>query len=58
MAAASIVFFACFGYDTLTTAAEESKHPQRDLPWAVVLSLAIAMVLYLGGSLVLTGKVD
>jgi APA family basic amino acid/polyamine antiporter len=58
MAAASIVFFACFGYDTLTTAAEESKHPQRDLPWAVVLSLAIAMVLYFGVSLVLTGMVD
>jgi APA family basic amino acid/polyamine antiporter len=58
MAAASIVFFACFGYDTLTTAAEESKHPQRDLPWAVVLSLTIAMVLYFGVSLVLTGMVD
>ncbi|TAN05595.1 MAG: amino acid permease [Rhodanobacteraceae bacterium] len=57
MAAASIVFFACFGYDTLTTAAEESKNPQRDLPLAVVLSLAIAMALYFGVSLVLTGMV-
>jgi len=57
MAAASIVFFACFGYDTLTTAAEESKNPQRDLPWAVVLSLAVAMVMYFGVSLVLTGMV-
>ena len=36
LAAASIVFFAVFGYDTLTTAAEESKNPQRDLPLAVL----------------------
>lgn len=54
---AAVVFFAVFGYDTLTTAAEEAKDPQRDLPWAVVLSLGIAMVLYLGMSLVLTGIV-
>src|SRR5581483_4939096 len=52
---ASVVFFAVFGYDTLTTAAEEAKHPQRDLPRAVLLSLAIAMVLYIAVSLVLTG---
>jgi APA family basic amino acid/polyamine antiporter len=57
MAAASIVFFACFGYDTLTTAAEESKNPQRDLPWAVVLSLLVSMAMYFGVSLVLTGMV-
>ncbi len=57
MAAASIVFFACFGYDTLTTAAEESKNPQRDLPLAVILSLAVAMAMYFGVSLVLTGMV-
>jgi APA family basic amino acid/polyamine antiporter len=57
LAAASIVFFACFGYDTLTTAAEEARNPQRDLPLAVVLSLAISMVMYLAISLVLTGMV-
>ena len=57
LAAASVVFFAVFGYDTLTTAAEEAKNPQRDLPRAVLLSLAIAMVLYLAVSLVLTGMV-
>ncbi|MGO4774727.1 amino acid permease, partial [Lysobacter sp. 2RAB21] len=49
------VFFAVFGYDTLTTAAEESKNPQRDLPRAVLLSLGVSMVLYLAVSLVLTG---
>jgi len=52
---ASVVFFAVFGYDTLTTAAEEAKHPQRDLPRAVLLSLAVAMVLYIAVSMVLTG---
>ncbi|HLW74231.1 MAG TPA: amino acid permease [Gammaproteobacteria bacterium] len=57
LAGAAVVFFAVFGYDTLTTAAEEAKDPQRDLPWAVVLSLGIAMVLYLALSLVLTGIV-
>ncbi|MGH8234513.1 MAG: amino acid permease [Rhodanobacteraceae bacterium] len=57
LAASSIVFFACFGYDTLTTAAEESRNPQRDLPRAVLLSLAISMALYLAVSLVLTGMV-
>ncbi|MBB3227975.1 APA family basic amino acid/polyamine antiporter [Luteibacter sp. Sphag1AF] len=54
---ASVVFFAVFGYDTLTTAAEEAKEPQRDLPRAVLLSLAVAMVLYIAVSLVLTGIV-
>jgi APA family basic amino acid/polyamine antiporter len=57
LAGAAVVFFAVFGYDTLTTAAEEAKDPQRDLPRAVVLSLGIAMVLYLALSLVLTGIV-
>ncbi|WP_424680978.1 amino acid permease [Frateuria sp. YIM B11624] len=57
LAASSVVFFAVFGYDTLTTAAEEAKHPQRDLPRAVLLSLAVSMALYLAVSLVLTGMV-
>ncbi len=57
LAASSIVFFAVFGYDTLTTAAEESKNPQRDLPRAVLLSLAVSMALYIMVSLVLTGMV-
>ncbi|MEO8672025.1 MAG: amino acid permease [Tahibacter sp.] len=57
LTAASVVFFAVFGYDTLTTAAEEAKNPQRDLPRAVIASLAISMVLYIAISLVLTGMV-
>lgn len=54
---AAIVFFAVFGYDTLTTAAEEAKNPQRDLPRAVVISLGLAMLLYAAMCLVLTGIV-
>ncbi len=55
--AAAVVFFAVFGYDTLTTAAEEAKHPQRDLPRAILLSLGISMTLYIAITLVLTGMV-
>ena len=54
---ASVVFFAVFGYDALTTAAEEASNPARDLPRAVLLSLAIAMLLYVAMCLVLTGIV-
>lgn len=54
---AAVVFFAVFGYDTLTTAAEEAKDPQRQLPRAVLLSLAISLTLYIAMSLVLTGIV-
>jgi len=57
LTAASVVFFAVFGYDTLTTAAEEAKNPQRDLPLAVIASLAISMTLYVAISFVLTGMV-
>ena len=54
---AAVVFFAVFGYDTLTTAAEEAIDPQRDLPRAVVASLVVALALYVAMSLTLTGIV-
>ena len=54
---AAVVFFAVFGYDTLTAAAEEARDPQRQLPRAVLLSLGISLVLYIAMSLVLTGIV-
>ncbi len=56
--AAAVVFFAVFGYDTLTTAAEEAKNPQRDLPRAILLSLGLSMVLYIAITLVITGMVS
>lgn len=54
---AAVVFFAVFGYDTLTTAAEEARDPQVQLPRAVLLSLAISLTLHIAMSLVLTGLV-
>ena len=55
---AGVVFFAVFGYDTLTTAAEESVNPRRDMPRAVILSLAISLALYILMSTVITGMVS
>jgi APA family basic amino acid/polyamine antiporter len=55
---AATVFFAVFGYDAMSTAAEESKDAERNLPKAIVLSLAIAMVLYVLAATVLTGMID
>ncbi|MGW5661703.1 amino acid permease [Streptomyces sp. NPDC003758] len=52
---AATVFFAVFGYDAMSTAAEESKDAQRHMPKAIVYSLAISMVLYVAACLVLTG---
>jgi APA family basic amino acid/polyamine antiporter len=55
---AATVFFAVFGYDAMSTAAEESKDSERNLPKAILLSLAISMVLYLLAATVLTGMVN
>ncbi|TMR25278.1 amino acid permease [Nonomuraea turkmeniaca] len=52
---AATVFFAVFGYDAMSTAAEESKDARRHMPKAIVYSLAISMVLYVLATLVLTG---
>ncbi|MFI1916520.1 amino acid permease [Nocardia sp. NPDC020380] len=52
---AATVFFAVFGYDAMSTAAEESTEARKHLPKAILYSLAIAMVLYVLATLVLTG---
>lgn len=51
------VFFAYIGFDAISTTAEECKNPSRDLPRAMVWSLAITTVLFVAISLVLTGMV-
>lgn len=53
--AAPIVFFSYIGFDAVSTAAQESKNPQRDLPIGMIASLVICTVLYILMSLVLTG---
>lgn len=49
------VFFAYIGFDALSTTAEEARRPKRDLPLAMILSLAICTMLYIAVALVLTG---
>ena len=52
---AATVFFAVFGYDAMSTAAEESRDARRHMPKAIIYSLIISMVLYVLATLVLTG---
>jgi basic amino acid/polyamine antiporter, APA family len=58
LAGAGIIFFAYIGFDAVTTAAQEAKTPERDVPIGVVGSLLICTVLYVLVSLVLTGVVN
>jgi APA family basic amino acid/polyamine antiporter len=52
---AALVFFAYIGFEAPSTAAQEAKNPQRDLPIGTIASLAICTVLYIGMAIVLTG---
>ncbi len=54
---AALLFFAFIGFDIVATAAEETKKPQRDMPIAILGSLAICTALYVAVSLVITGMV-
>jgi APA family basic amino acid/polyamine antiporter len=53
--AAGVVFFAYIGFDAVSTAAQEAKNPQRDMPIGILGSLAICTVLYILMALVMTG---
>ena len=57
LAGASLVFFAYFGFDAVSTAAEEAKNPQRDLPIGLIASLLFCTVIYIIVSALLTGIV-
>jgi len=52
---ASIVFFTYIGFDSISTAAEECKMPQRDLPFGIIATLVICTILYGSVALVMTG---
>jgi APA family basic amino acid/polyamine antiporter len=53
--AAALIFFAYIGFDAVSTAAEESKNPGRDLPAAIIGSLVVCTVIYILVAFVLTG---
>jgi APA family basic amino acid/polyamine antiporter len=52
---AALAFFAFLGFDIVATSAEETERPQRDVPFGIIASVAIATVLYVAVSGVLTG---
>ena len=55
---AAIVFFTYIGFDSVSTAAEECKRPQRDLPIGIIGTLIVCSLLYVAVALVLTGIAD
>jgi APA family basic amino acid/polyamine antiporter len=56
--AAGVIFFAYIGFDAISTAAQEAKNPQRDMPIGILLSLVICTILYVIVATVLTGMVS
>jgi APA family basic amino acid/polyamine antiporter len=56
--AAGVVFFAFIGFDAVSTAAQETKNPQRDMPIGIIGSLAVCTILYVLFSYTLTGIVN
>jgi APA family basic amino acid/polyamine antiporter len=58
MQGATMVFFSYIGFDAVSTAAQEAKNPQKDLPIGILGSLVICTGLYIAVSLILTGVVS
>ncbi|MCL2177919.1 MAG: amino acid permease [Proteobacteria bacterium] len=54
---AAVVFFAYLGFDALSTTAQETRNPQRDMPKGILISLSICALLYIAVTAVLTGIV-
>ena len=54
----SIIFFTYIGFDSVSTAAEEARNPQRDIPFGIIATLIICTVLYIAVAVVLTGVVN
>jgi APA family basic amino acid/polyamine antiporter len=52
-----VIFFAYIGFDAVSTAAQEAKEPQKDMPIGIMVSLLICTVLYIAVAIVLTGIV-
>jgi APA family basic amino acid/polyamine antiporter len=58
MGASGVIFFAYIGFDAISTAAQETKNPQRDMPIGILASLIICTILYVLVAAVLTGMVS
>jgi APA family basic amino acid/polyamine antiporter len=56
--AAGVIFFAYIGFDAVSTAAQESRNPRKDMPVGILGSLSVATVLYILVAIVLTGIVS
>ena len=56
--AASLIIFAYLGFDAVSTVAEETKNPTRNVPLGLILSLSVSTLLYMSVSFVLVGMVD
>jgi APA family basic amino acid/polyamine antiporter len=54
---AGVIFFAFIGFDAVSTAAQEARNPQRDMPRGILISLVVCTILYIAVALVLTGIV-
>ncbi len=57
LAGGSIIFFTYIGFDSVSTASEECRNPQRDVPIGIIATLIVCTVLYISVALVLTGIV-
>jgi APA family basic amino acid/polyamine antiporter len=57
LAGGSIIFFTYIGFDSVSTASEECKDPQRDVPIGILATLVVCTILYIGVAMVLTGMV-
>jgi APA family basic amino acid/polyamine antiporter len=57
MAGAAIIFFAYIGFDAVSTAAEETKNPKKDVPLGLMICLGVVIILYVSVAFVLTGIV-
>ena len=53
----SIIFFTYIGFDSVSTAAEEARNPQRDLPIGIIAPLVVCTLLYVAVAIILTGIV-
>ncbi len=57
MTGGALIFFAYIGFDAITTVAEETKNPEKDLPYGIIVSMIITTIIYIAVAVVLLGIV-